>query len=208
MSKGGKLEERFWRTFDESDRSFSKAIELAPPRSPVAEAAYLARSRFLLAQNRLAEAGQDACRAKGIPLRDPATNPGLIDLSVYYTHTLTNAGRSGGTLDKRADAFGGLPTGVQKLGGIEYDIRGIVGRRIGFTQESTVETFPVGFNTPRLWDITSGKPVTPPMVHTGLVWKAIFSGGGREELTVSSGIGGGEEEAQVWDAAKHQDQSQ
>jgi WD40 repeat protein/serine/threonine protein kinase len=55
--------------------------------------------------------------------------------------------------------------------------------------------------TARVWDVATGAPLTPPMEHSSLVWKASFSSDGRYVLTQSGGTGGGNEEAQVWDAA-------
>jgi hypothetical protein len=52
-----------------------------------------------------------------IPPRDPATPPELLDLTRAYT-------RSFDLLPRRE--FDGLPRGRQTLGGIEFDLRGIV----------------------------------------------------------------------------------
>ncbi|TAN05602.1 MAG: serine/threonine protein kinase [Rhodanobacteraceae bacterium] len=56
-----------------------------------------------------------------IPLREPAVPPGLLDLTPYYTFGLTDsfidpAGESGD--------FTWLPRGVQRLLGVDYDLRG------------------------------------------------------------------------------------
>ena len=57
------------------------------------------------------------CRAALIPARDPATPPQLLDLTRAYTHSFD--------LLPRRD-FAELPRGRQKLGGIEFDLRGLV----------------------------------------------------------------------------------
>ncbi len=62
-----------------------------------------------------------------IPPRDPKARPELIDLSKHYTAALTEswhpasnmAGETGNDLSE-------LPRGVQKLGGIEFDVRGLI----------------------------------------------------------------------------------
>jgi WD40 repeat protein len=57
------------------------------------------------------------CRALRIPARDPATPPQLLDLTRVYTHSFD--------LLPRRD-FAELPRGRQKLGGTEFDVRGMV----------------------------------------------------------------------------------
>jgi WD40 repeat protein len=57
------------------------------------------------------------CRALRIPARDSATPPQLLDLTRAYTHSFE--------LLPRRD-FAELPRGRQKLGGTEFDLRGIV----------------------------------------------------------------------------------
>jgi hypothetical protein len=55
------------------------------------------------------------------PRRDPQTKPNLINLSAYYNASLEESwhGNSGNNLAT-------LPTGLLMLGGIDYDVRGIV----------------------------------------------------------------------------------
>lgn len=57
--------------------------------------------------------------------RDPATAPNLIDLSRYLNSPLNGDWHlaSAGTL---GNDFAELPTGVQRLDGIDYDIRGLI----------------------------------------------------------------------------------
>jgi WD40 repeat protein len=56
-------------------------------------------------------------RSALIPARDPNVPPELIDLTHAYTHSLESLGFRG---------LAELPRGRQKLGGIEYDLRGFV----------------------------------------------------------------------------------
>ena len=57
----------------------------------------------------------------GVEPRDPKTDAKLIDLTDYYTLALNEdaSGAFGYTLEA-------LPRGVQKLGGVQYDLRGVV----------------------------------------------------------------------------------
>jgi hypothetical protein len=62
-----------------------------------------------------------------IPPRDPKARPELIDLSAHYNAALTDnwhpasnmAGETGNDLSE-------LPRGIQKLDGVEFDVRGLV----------------------------------------------------------------------------------
>jgi len=62
-----------------------------------------------------------------IPARDPKARPELIDLSAHYTAALTDswhpasnmAGEAGNDLSE-------MPRGVQKLDGVEFDVRGLI----------------------------------------------------------------------------------
>jgi WD40 repeat protein len=64
-----------------------------------------------------------------------------------------------------------------------------------------VESDPSSENTAQIWDVNTGAPLGPPMVHTSDVWSAVFSPDGRKLLTRSNGPGGGGyEQAQAWDA--------
>jgi hypothetical protein len=55
------------------------------------------------------------------PARDPQARPGLINLSAYYNASLQES-----WLGNPAYSLAALPTGVQNLGGVDYDLRGII----------------------------------------------------------------------------------
>jgi hypothetical protein len=55
------------------------------------------------------------------PPRNPNTKPNLIDLSAYYNAALTESWHGNPDND-----LSSLPTGVQSLGGVDYDVRGII----------------------------------------------------------------------------------
>ncbi len=59
--------------------------------------------------------------AHSYPPRDPQTKPNLINLSAYYNASLTESWHGNVKND-----LASLPTGVQVLGGTEYDVRGII----------------------------------------------------------------------------------
>ena len=126
---------------DEAYQAFSRAIELAratPSGRPSLH--LLQRAEFLKRQNRLAEAGRDFCVARGIPPRDPATKPNLIDLSSCYTTMLTNIG----ALGAGNGALRELPVGVHTFGGTDFDIRGIIfGRSYYSGPRASVVSIPV-----------------------------------------------------------------
>src|SRR5262249_3654900 len=59
----------------------------------------------------------------------------------------------------------------------------------------------------RVWEAATGKPVTPPLKHSGIVYHAAFSPDGRRLLTAAVSTpadaqqaGGEETELQLWDA--------
>lgn len=78
---------------------------------------HLERLAQLAPEDRTIPEQLDRCRAALIPARDPATPPQLLDLTRAYTHSFD--------LLQHRD-FAGLPRGRQKLGGIEFDLRGMI----------------------------------------------------------------------------------
>jgi tetratricopeptide (TPR) repeat protein len=110
---------------EEAFRSLSAAIDLADalntPSTFVPEVR-LARCGVLKRMNRIAEAGDDYCRAKGYPTRDRKAKFGLVDLSLYYNAALAD------------DFLGGLPgfdlssltSGIRDFAGVEFDVRALI----------------------------------------------------------------------------------
>jgi len=71
---------------------------------------------------RYPEAGRDNLEALDIPARAPNTDARLIDLSAFYTASLTEDLHGGVGLN-----FAALqPFGIKRLGGVDFDVRGIV----------------------------------------------------------------------------------
>jgi serine/threonine protein kinase/WD40 repeat protein/tetratricopeptide (TPR) repeat protein len=117
----GRVLEQLART-NEAYQAFTRAIELAQAQSPQAASFhYGQRAGFLRRQNRMPEAVRDSCVARGIPLRDPAAKPNLLDLSLCYTGSLTNF-----EAFIVPAALSDLPMGVHQFGGTEFDVRGLI----------------------------------------------------------------------------------
>lgn len=72
----------------------------------------------LFSDGSAAEGGQ---KKLSLPNRDPQARPQLLDLSTFYNAGLSESWHGGTSND-----LSSLPTGIQTLGGIEFDVRGLV----------------------------------------------------------------------------------
>ncbi|HVM47584.1 MAG TPA: tetratricopeptide repeat protein, partial [Candidatus Acidoferrum sp.] len=111
---------------EEALAAMTKAIELAGARNMdcalTPTEARLNRSGLLQRMNRLPEALADHCQALGIPRRDSPAKTNLVDLTLYY-----NAGLKGNWHGDESDNdLAVLRAGIQRLGGTEFDVRGLV----------------------------------------------------------------------------------
>ena len=81
------------------------------------------RADLLRAMGRPTDAAADNLTRLNIPQRDPPARPKLVDLSRYY-----NAAFEQSWLDQSLPglSLSSLPKGLQNLGGMEFDLRGIV----------------------------------------------------------------------------------
>ncbi len=122
--QGGMLE-RAGRSND-ALQAYSEAINLALADVDAFQkdftSALLRRLALLRSLGQIEEAGKDNCLLQRCPLRDPQTRSELIDLSAFYNGCLTNAWH-GGIVGNDLHA---LPTGSQKLGAVEFDLRGVI----------------------------------------------------------------------------------
>jgi tetratricopeptide (TPR) repeat protein len=113
LEKSGRLEEAVG--------AYTKAIELSESglgHSEAVQRFYIsARSKCFRRLNRLEEAAADNLKALGIPPRTSGTKPELIDLSLAYNGNLAWYS----TVAPRFPA-----PGVHNLGGIDFDVRGLV----------------------------------------------------------------------------------
>lgn len=80
-------------------------------------------------------AGPPATVKSPYPKRDPEAKPGMIDLSAYYNAALTESWHGNPNNDLST-----LPSGVQNLGGVDYDVRGIIQLR---SKAAALKRFPI-----------------------------------------------------------------
>lgn len=76
---------------------------------------------------------------QAIPERDSQTPGSLVDLSAYYNASLTESWHAGGLANNTLKS---LPQGVQELGGVKFDVRGIVQLAGRSSRESLTVSFP------------------------------------------------------------------
>jgi hypothetical protein len=67
---------------------------------------------------------ESAAANKSFPDRDPKARPQLLDLTRFFNARLTDTWH--GTQNATGNDLGSLTVGIQKLEGVEYDLRGVV----------------------------------------------------------------------------------
>ena len=131
---------------DEALAAFQQAVELAGAHTNAFEQALsearLNRSAVLRRLNRLTEAGVENCLARGIPPRAPETRPELVDLSRFYNGSLTRDMHNLEIKPGLRNDLSALPRGVQRLGGVEFDVRGLINLAGTFLSRSRMERYP------------------------------------------------------------------
>jgi len=68
-------------------------------------------------------------------------------------------------------------------------------RKAAFSPDGTRVVTASDDHTARVWEVSTGRPVTPPLPHRGVVWAAAFSPDGTRVVTASD-----DQTARVWDA--------
>src|SRR5436190_12208008 len=129
-----------------------------------------------------------------IPTRDPKADPHLVDLSSKYNGLLTEQWHPDATgLPEGANHLGALPRGVQKLGGTEFDVRGVI-QLTGTQAEYAGGSFPesqtgikIGQKCKQLhmlhatgWRTEDGTPVGKYVLH--------YAGGSQSTLNIVYGV--------------------
>jgi len=155
---------------DEALAAFEKAIELAGADTNVFEQALTEarqnRSAVLRRLNRLTEAGVENCLARDIPLRDPQARPELVDLSLFYNGTLTQDMQNLEISPGIRNDLSALRPGVQKLGSVEFEVRGLINLSGTFLSRSRMRRFPTA---------VTGIPLHRKITHLhflhGTVWQ-------------------------------------
>jgi hypothetical protein len=118
----------------------------------------------------------DAEPGKPIPPRDPAADPGMVDLTAYYNGALDDTWQAGGLANNH---LGDLPRGLQEFGSVRFDVRGVVQlsgnlaeQQLGVRFPRTVEGIRVARQGERLhflhacgWPATQGAQVGTYVVH-------------------------------------------
>ena len=92
----------------------------------VQSALLLHRCRLFKQLHRLEAAAADNLRARSIAPRDPRAGPQVLDLSPYYNASLDESWQTGGHRHGVGNDLVTLPRGLQRFGGVEFDVRGIV----------------------------------------------------------------------------------
>jgi tetratricopeptide (TPR) repeat protein len=111
---------------DRSRATLAQAVELSHSKLPKLDSGDLGESwpEWLVARILLREAG-NLIEKKGLHLpRSPDATPTLIDLTAYYNAGLNEAWHFG--QGAKGTDLAALPTGVQTLAGVRFDVRGII----------------------------------------------------------------------------------
>lgn len=131
---------------DEAIRVFDQAIALAGADTNAFEEVLremrFGRSAALQEANRPAEAGVENCLARGIPLRDAHAPADLVDLSLFYNGSLTRDMQGIEIMPGIRNDLSDLPRGVQRVGPVEFDVRGLINLTGTFLSRSRMAGFP------------------------------------------------------------------
>ena len=125
-----------------------------------------------------------------IPPRDPKTPANLLDLSRFYNAALTEGWHRTGPNEPIANDLSQLPSGIQKVADVEFDVRGV----IQFSSQKLVSTrFPLAAKEIKVdrkarrlhflhatgWSAPDGTPVATAIIH--------FANGKTQEFSFNYG---------------------
>lgn len=148
QSQPGRAEEAFSQALQ---RLESELVGPSPFRRVTLR--HRAEARARLGQLDLAK--RDRLEAYGIPPRQPGAAAAQLDLSLYYNGALTNSWMGTGGTGHINDLAALAPLGTKELGGVRFDVRGVVqlaGRRMpdGHDFPPRVDGIAVGATAQRL----------------------------------------------------------
>ena len=103
-----------------ADEAYTHALALAGNDFSLRSRIQRKRFDILVKLGRTDEALAANLERLRVPARDIRASPQLVDLSLHYTSSLTNSLQTDGELD----ALSALHSGIQNLGGIDFDVRG------------------------------------------------------------------------------------
>ncbi len=155
---------------DEAISAFDHALQQASAdrnaRMALWEEARLGRAAVLQRLGRMDEAAIDNCLGRGIPPRDAPAPPNLIDLSLHYNGSLTRDMQDIPLRPNVRNDLSAMPRGVQRLGPLEFDVRGVLNLRGTFLSRSRMDRFPVAVT-----GIPLHRKLTRLHVLHGTIWR-------------------------------------
>jgi WD40 repeat protein/serine/threonine protein kinase len=128
----------------------------------------------------------------GKPLGTPISLPGMLHTATLSPddRTLLAACKGGIVVLGRLDSSE-IPRSKCRLTQLVH--------ALAISPDGTMFATGIEDHTARLWDTTTGKPLTPPLKHQGEVYTVAFSPNGQKLIT-----GSGDQTARLWDAKSGQ----
>jgi len=146
--------------------------------------------------------------ATGKPLAPPLDHQGTVLIAAFSPAGTRAVTASDDNTARVWDAITGKPLSppIQHQGKVDIAAFSPDGTRVvtassnsaAYVWNADTKTFvtATGDNiTARVWDATTGKPLSPPLQHQNILWSAAFSPDGTRVVTAS-----GDKTARVWDA--------
>lgn len=184
LERAGRLEESL-NAHNRAVEAEATAAQDAPAFSP----ARYGRYRFLCRQKRYVEAQADWLSLMRVPRRDPRTPAELVDLSSSYNATL---GECWLLHELYRANLSALPTGIVRLDGVAFDVRGIIQLRGPYAGWADIRQIPFPGSIPlgrpgrRLHFLHAADRRDAPGTHIG-EYVVHFAGGPTERIPVIYG---------------------